>query len=331
MLKEAESSRAHPLRVFDVAVGRVQELTPNFRRITFFGPDLDAFGVPGASLDLRIKLLLPVPGHPISRPGSPSGQLHDGWYQDWLRIDPSERGWLRSYTVRALRTTAQGRELDVDFVIHSGSAHSGSAGHRAPGSDWARAAAPGVSAVIVGPDANTITRATLPSETGIRWDPQGVRHVLLAGDETAVPAIGAILESLPADVTGMAFLEVPDSRDFQDLRTDSGVGVSWLARTSADAPRGRLLCDAVRRAAHDASTLRATATAAGANEMYAWVAAEAGTVKELRQYLVHHLGVDPRRSELRAYWSLGKAGSGGNGIPIQQGTRPQQVSQTLSG
>lgn len=329
-LKEAESSPPHPLRVFDVAVGRVQELTPNFRRITFIGPDLDAFGVPGASLDLRIKLLLPVPGHPISRPGSPSGHLHDGWYQDWLRVNPSERGWLRSYTVRALRTTAHGRELDVDFVIHSdsGSAHSVSAGHRGPGSDWARAAAPGVRAVIVGPDANTITRATLPSETGIRWDPQNARHVLLAGDETAVPAIGAILEALPADITGMAFLEVPDSRDFQDLKTESGVKVSWLARTSPDAPRGRLLCDAVR-AAHGASGFRATAAAAGAHEMYAWVAAEAGTVKELRQYLVHHLGVDPRRSELRAYWSLGKAGSGSNGIPIQQETR--QLSRTAAG
>lgn len=325
-MKEAESSPAHPLRAFDVAVRRVVELTPSFRRITFAGADLDSFGVPGASLDLRIKLLLPVPMHPLSRPGSPSGQLYEGWYQDWLRIDPSERGWLRSYTVRALRTTARGRELDVDFVMHSDSA-----GHRGPGSDWARAAAPGIRAVIIGPDANTITRATLPSETGIRWDPQGARHVLLAGDETAVPAIGAILEALPADVTGMAFLEVPDSRDFQDIRTESGVSVTWLARTTVNAPRGRLLCDTVRRAVPAPSTFQATAAAAGMTDMYAWVAAEAGTVKELRQYLVHHLAVDPRRSELRAYWSLGKAGSGSNGIPIRQEARPRQLSETSSG
>jgi NADPH-dependent ferric siderophore reductase len=52
--------------------------------------------------------------------------------------------------------------------------------------------------------------------------------------------------------------------------------------------------------------------------MYAWVAVEAGAVKNLRSHLAQHLGMDPKRSELRAYWSLGKAGSGANGIPVKQ-------------
>ena len=52
-------------------------------------------------------------------------------------------------------------------------------------------------------------------------------------------------------------------------------------------------------------------------QTYAWVAAEAGTVKSLRRLLVSQVGLDPRRSEFRAYWSLGKAGSGANGTPLR--------------
>lgn len=331
----------HPVRVFDTVIRKVQDLTPHFRRITFAGPALDRFGVPGPTLDLRIKLLLPVPGHPLSLPGTPDGRLHPGWYQDWLRGEQPGRGFIRSYTVRALRTTPSGRELDVDFVIHPDIG-----GRGAPASDWARAAAPGIRTVLIGPDTSAITDTTPRSETGIRWNPNGSRRVLLAGDETALPAISSILESLPADVTGHAFLEVPDGSDCRDINTGSTVSVTWLARNSAATPRGHLLYEAVRSAvlapAHSGAQHResngrrpeqpdfttpenrqgapapqACPPGTGiAQNLYAWVAAEAGTVKRLRRYLVKEVGLDPRQSEFRAYWSLGKAGSGVNGSPL---------------
>ncbi|WP_051477252.1 siderophore-interacting protein [Arthrobacter sp. Br18] len=304
-MSAAALTPAHPVRVFDVIVRRVQDLTPHFRRITFTGPALDRFGVPGPTLDLRIKMLLSVPGQTLSRPGPPDGQLREGWYRNWLQKEQPGRGWIRSYTVRALRATAHCRELDVDFVIHPAAD-----GHGAPASDWARAAAPGTGAVIIGPDAEAITAATGLSETGIRWNPQGARQILLAGDETAVPAISSILEALPAHVTGHAFLEVPDGSDFQDISTDSGVQISWLARHPTGALRGELLYGAVR-----AKRQVNTATQENTHAMYAWVAGEAGTVKSLRRYLVNQLGLDPRQSEFRAYWSLGKSGSGTNGTP----------------
>jgi iron complex transport system ATP-binding protein len=261
----------HPVRAFDVVISRIQDLTPLFRRITFAGPALDRFGVPGPALDLRIKLLMPLPGHSLTRPGTPDGQLHEGWYQDWLRREQPGGGFIRSYTVRALRTAPAGRELDVDFVIHPSSG-----GHEAPGSDWARAAIPGTPAVLIGPDASANTGTTRRSETGIRWDPQRVRDVLLAGDETALPAINSILETLPADVTGHAFLEVPDRDDFQDISTGSAVCITWLARNPSGAPRGDLLSEAVR-AAHQVKP----SGHMGAQATYAWVAAEAGNVMRL--------------------------------------------------
>ncbi|WP_066293920.1 siderophore-interacting protein [Arthrobacter sp. B6] len=294
----------YPLRVFGAAVVAVRELSPHFRRITFAGADLAAFGVPGPRLDLRIKLLLPVPGHALLPLGGPGGRLDEGWYQEWLRRDQPGRGVIRSYTVRALRTAQDGAELDVDFVHHP--THDGV---RAPASDWARAATAGTPIVIIGPNADAITADTPPSDTGIRWDPQGAGHVLLAGDETAVPAISSILEDLPPGVTGHAFLEVPDAHDVGTLTTASSVRVTWLPRSPADAARGELLLRAVNAAVE-------TAQPPYSPQTYAWVAAEAGTVKSLRRHLVSQIGLGPRRSEFRAYWSLGKAGSGGNGTPV---------------
>ncbi|UZX04366.1 siderophore-interacting protein [Arthrobacter sp. CDRTa11] len=314
-------STNYPLRAFDAAVLRVQELGPHFRRITFAGPELVTLGVPGPSVDLRIKLLLPAPGHPLARLGEPGGFLSEGWYQEWLRREQPGRGFIRSYTVRALRNTAGGRELDVDFVVHPVAD-----GHSAPASEWAGAARPGARVVIIGPDLNAITEATPRSETGIRWDPQGARHVLLAGDETAVPAISSILESLPADVTGEAFLEVPDTYDAGTVTSASPVRVTWLVRNPSGAARGDLLDGAVR-------ALMET-TSPPAPETYAWVAAEAATVKNLRRLLVAQAGLDPKRSEFRAYWSLGKAGSGANGTPLDpqpatQAVPPSELSHTI--
>lgn len=294
----------YPIRLFEVAVSRVQDISPTFRRITFTGPSLDRFGVEGPTLDLRIKLLLPVPGHPLSTPGSPDGTLSQGWYQDWLRLAQPRRGFIRSYTVRAARTVAGAREIDVDFALHPRIE-----GQDSPASDWARTVVPEASALIVGPE--LAAQAALPSEAGIRWSPGNAREVLLAGDETAVPAISSILEALPAHFTGHAFLEVPDSRDIQKISSASGVRVAWLPRSPAKSLRGELLLDAVRH----------TVTAPGQPgpdvlPLYAWVGAEAGTVKMLRRYLVNEMGLDAKVSEFRGYWSLGRAGSGANGTPV---------------
>ena len=319
---------AYPLRAFHVVTQRVEDVGSHFRRITFSGAALERFGVPGPTTDLRIKLLIPADGQPLRPLGGPDGQLHHGWYQDWLRTDEPGRGFIRSYTVRAIRTAAQGREIDIDFVLHS-------YGHSGPGSEWAAGAAIGMGAVIIGPDATAITGVTAPSETGIRWEPRGAAHVLLVGDETAVPAISSILETLPANISGHAFLEVPVPEDFQSISTPSSVRITWLARATTDSPRGSLLEAAVR-----STMLPVGSTAApggdtnGADtngcDTYAWVAAEAATVKALRRCLVDEAGIDPKRSEFRAYWSLGKAGSGANGTPIGLESKGRQLGRTAT-
>ena len=105
-----------------------------------------------------------------------------------------------------------------------------------PAANWALAAKPGDSITIIGPNNRAAHCITAETYSGIEWRPGLAQRVLLAGDETAVPAISAILESLPAEITGHAFLEVPEAGDFQDIATDADIEITWLARGAAHRP-----------------------------------------------------------------------------------------------
>ncbi|MCC3275187.1 siderophore-interacting protein [Arthrobacter sp. zg-Y40] len=224
---------------FDVEVKRIVRLGANFQRITFAGACLSDFGISGETHDLRIKVIVPcVDAEGTSLPLPDLSELSAGWYQDWLKLNPATRGCMRTYTVRGARCTGPEPEIDVDFVLHFDED-----GNGGPASSWAAAAQPGDRVCIIGP--NAAQCVTAEAYGGIEWRPGMARHVLLAGDETAVPAITAILESLPEDVTGHALMEIPSTADRQPVRTASGVQMIWLAR--GNRPHGELLDAAVRQ------------------------------------------------------------------------------------
>ncbi|TDK25378.1 siderophore-interacting protein [Arthrobacter crusticola] len=333
---------APPVLAFDVEVKKVERIGANFQRITFGGDSLRDFGVNGPTCDLRIKVIIPPPG------GSTvdlSGELRrgdgDGWYQRWLGLDPAERGVMRTYTVRASRCQGPSPEIDVDFVLHFDA--DGSAG---PAALWAAGAAPGATLCLIGPNAAAARCATAGAYGGIEWRPGLAGSVLLAGDETAVPAISAILESLPPELGGQAFLEVADAADIQPLETPSSVEATWLVRGRQE--HGALLNQAVRRAlpppgwavlagsapdrqgapgpepeevdvdrtilweTPQALSAAASSTAErppGSQPFYAWIAGEASTVRELRRYLVRDVGIDRKQVAFMGYWRRGRAES----------------------
>ncbi len=336
---------AEPMTLaFDVVVTAVQELSPTFRRITFGGYALRDFGVHGSTLDLRIKLMIPslaADGTPLPLPEIRTADA--GWYREWLARDPATRGSMRTYTVRQERLDAVYPEIDVDFVLHVDAS-----GNGGPAANWALNARPGHALRIIGPNNRAAHCVTAENYSGIEWRPGLAQRVLLAGDETAVPAISAILESLPAYISGHALLEVPQARDFQNLSTAADVAITWLARGTADGrprPHGRLLDAAVRAAVPvpgwvsiktsgnpagpepedinvdqdilwetparmDAAALGASRNPdkpAGAMPFYAWLAGEAGVIKELRRYLVREVGVDRKQVAFMGYWRQGKA------------------------
>ncbi|KRE78979.1 siderophore-interacting protein [Arthrobacter sp. Soil762] len=344
-MKTRDIAATEPMTLaFEVTVSSVQELSPNFRRITFGGYSLRDFGVNGDTLDLRIKLMIPSLASDGTKLPLPVFEMAQaGWYQEWLAMDPAVRGSMRTYTVRQSRLDAVYPEIDVDFVMHFDAD-----GHGGPAANWAQNAQPGDAITIIGPNSRAAQCYTAEVYGGIEWRPGMAQRVLLAGDETAIPAISAILESLPSYMTGHALLEVPEAGDFLHLKTDADIDITWLARGAAigrSRPHGELLQQAVRTAvpvpgwvgikASDAGagpepedvnvdvdilwetparmeTAEIEATKnpdmpAGAMPFYAWIAGEAAVIKDMRRYLVRDVGIDRKQVAFMGYWRQGKA------------------------
>ncbi len=295
-------------RPFRVRVHRVERLTPSFRQVTFTGPDLHELGQDG--LDQRIKLLLPAGSGQLDDVGGPD------WYDRWRGAPDGRRPALRTYTVRRVRP--RDRAVDVVLVDHE-SAH----GEPGPAVRWLRAVEPGEEIILVGPDARSPDR-----HQGIDFRPGAATRLLLAGDETAAPAIAGILESLAGrpDVTVRAFVEVPDPADRLPVDVPATARLHWLARgagTHGDLLRPAVcawldgharLLDAVRAAGEqlledidvDDALLWESPDASG-ETFYAWMAGEAAVVKSLRRAVVTDRGIDRRQVAFMGYWRRGQA------------------------
>lgn len=162
-----------------------------------------------------------------------------------------------------------------------------------PASAWALSAEAGDELVILGPDA----RSEL-SGGGIEWKPGRTRNVLLAGDETAAPAICAILESLDESFSGAAFIEIPGAADEIPLDTRAQVDVFWLSRDSV--AHGARLDPAVRAYVETLNMWELP-------KFHSWLAGEASVVTGLRRHLVRDVGIDRRSVTFMGYWRRGRA------------------------
>ena len=326
-----------PQLAYELTVSAIQPLGQSLVRLTFTSPDLVHFGTGGHPLDLRIKMIIPGPNPTADhfaavRPGALlDPEQHAQWYRTWLQIDPADRGWMRTYSVRELRgaghpgNLTEHPEIDVDFVLHLEPEETPGSGVAAR---WARDVRVGDTISMLGPNKHLVG----PDYGGIEFRPGSARTVLLAGDETALPAICSILEALPASIGGHAVIEVPDATDQQQVLTRSGVQITWLTR--GQAPHGQLMTAEVQRLMGDsAHAFRTEAglgtgggegdraaeledvdidstilweTTTGQGEFYAWLAGEAGTIKALRRHLVSELGIDRRQVSFMGYWRQGR-------------------------
>jgi len=306
---------------FEVEVKTVCRLSPSFVRITFCGADLVDFRDGGSlgTRDTRVKMIIP-PG-----PGAQTPARIDvtdpGWYRSWLARDQDVRGHMRTYTARSARLDAPIPELDIDFVLHLDE-HGGGG----PATVWAANAQVGQRLTVLGPNRHSDDPA------GIEFRPPTPApgtHVqlLLAGDETALPAIAAILETLTDQYTGAALIEMPSVEDIQPLTAPRGMQVILLAR--AGLPAGEQLQAAVAQRIStyglpdttspsdcpdidvDSDILWETQSdgAAGATvePFYAWIAGEAAIVRDIRRSLVRTHGVPRRQVAFMGYWRRGRA------------------------
>lgn len=313
-----------PMLLEELEVRAVERISPSFVRVELGSPALADFGVDGPLYDQRIKLVFPgTEGFEGVRAAREQAAVDDGWMAQWYARPEEERGYMRTYTVREVLGEGENTRLVVDFVLHTDGAHG-------PGGDWAESARVGDRVVTLAP------RRGFPFG-GIEFAPGEASSLLLVGDETALPAIARILEDLPGDARGAAFVEVPVAEDEQQLRRPAGVTLTWVAREGR--ARGVDLSAAVldHLGAH-AETARLEQVLAVPDEeidpdlwetpvysssgeqvdapaavtvgheydgLYAWIAGESKVVTGLRRALVKDLGIDRHQVAFMGYWRVG--------------------------
>lgn len=292
-------------RFFHATVTAVTDLTPSFRRFTFTGPDLAEYGDPG--FDQRVKVVFPTVAAPLA-----AMPLGEDWYLRWRDLPEDARPPFRTYTTRRVRR--EEAQVEIDMVAHD---------VRGPASAWIASASVGDEVLIFAP-----TTAHTGVSYGIDFVPPAhVDSLLLAGDETAAPAIAVILEQLPRTATGVVVMEVPHERDADYLPVHPGFVYHVHAREDRDRhshliPAVETVADAlvpagaatpVEEVDIDAGILwEVPRTAKGGAALkraplYAWLAGESGAIKALRRHLVAEHGVDRRAVAFMGYWRDGRA------------------------
>ncbi|MEW2523990.1 siderophore-interacting protein [Streptomyces sp. NPDC047071] len=237
-------------------VVRTERLTPHMQRVVLGGDGLAEFTA-GDCTDHYVKLLF-----------APAGVTYPEPFDlQRIREELPREQWpvTRTYTVRWWDPKT--RELALDFVVH------GDQGLAGP---WSLRAEPGDTVRLLGPGG-----AYAP-------DPAADWH-LLAGDESALPAIAAALEALPEGCEVRAFVEVEGPEEEQAIAT--GAEVVWLHR--AGRPVGQALVEAVRALDFPTGT------------PHVFVHGEAGFVKELRRVLRVEHQIPRERLSISGYWRLG--------------------------
>lgn len=269
MTRHTETTAVPSLPVRTVEVSAVRRLSPRMVRVTFGGAAPADFSCDDP--DQQVKLYFPRPGQTapvLPEPGADGDVMR--WYGAFQAIPEDERPWARSYTIRA-QDPARGT-VDIDFVLHEGDGDG-------PATRWARSARGGEVLGMFGPSAYFAEPVPLGTTD---W-------MLLAGDESALPAIGTIVEALPEGARAVVYVEVWDAAEEQRFDSPGELTVRWLHRAASAGDRPPLV-EAVRAAEFPAGSV------------YAWLGGEAGAVRALRRHLVGERGVDRRSVHFTGYW-----------------------------
>jgi NADPH-dependent ferric siderophore reductase len=187
-----------------------------------------------------------------------------------LMLDnPEGEPLRRHYTIR----DRDADSLTLDFVLH---------GHGGPAERWAIEARPGDRLDARGPRGGTSLNPD------VDWH-------LFVGDETCLPGIFAMLETLPRSARAFAFIEVEDKADRQYLDADCDLDLEWLVRGGPAVPASLALIERV--------ALFAPPPGRG----HAYVIGETSTVQMIRRGLLAR-GIDKSQITAEGYWRPGRQG-----------------------
>ena len=180
----------------------------------------------------------------------------------------------RTYTHRGMDLAKN--EMYIDFVAH---------GDDGPASAWASRAREGDRIGLAMKD------KAEPLYPLVDW-------YLLIGDATALPVLSVILETLPANAQGKAFIEVHGPEDEILIQTAADIEINWLYNPTAGEQSP--LVSAVKSI---------TLPAAGVSH-FGYLAAEFAAVKELRHYLRKENAWEKEELYAYSFWKYGKSEDG---------------------
>jgi NADPH-dependent ferric siderophore reductase len=230
-------------------------------RVVAGGEALAGFALeePAAS----VRLLIPSENGSIVIPA---------WTGNQWELPSGGRPPIRTFTPRSF--DSEQRELTLDVVLHD----------RGAASDWARSAVAGNQLAISGPAA------------GYRIEP-GTGSYVLAGDESALPAIGQLLEWIPPHARIDVHVEIGDDAARQQLPAHPQADVRWhLARP--DSSPGAAFAAAIESLADVPETSWPEAW---------WVAGEAAAVQRVRRHLFETRELPRSVVTARGYWKFGRS------------------------
>jgi NADPH-dependent ferric siderophore reductase len=252
-------------------VVRREELTSHMFRVVLGGSGFGTF-TPSKFTDSYVKLVFV--GDDVDMASVPQPLTLDSFAD----LPPAKQPVVRTLTVR--RADPAAREIAIDVVVHG---EHGAAGL------WAATAEPGQPVYVMGPSG-----AYAP-------DPAADWH-LLAGDETALPAISVALEALPANAIGQAFIEIAGPEDEIPLTAPQGVRIDWIYRG------GRADLIGEDRAGDFAPLIEAVKSAPWLpGQVHAFVHGEAQAVMHnLRPYIRKDREVDAKWASISGYWRRGR-------------------------
>lgn len=244
------------LRLLDVVA--ITDITPLMRRISLRG-DMEGFASLGHADHIK-AFFFPAGVAPMLAPIGPNG----------AEFPAGQKPEMRDYTPRYFDAAAG--TLDLDFVLHGDG----------PASSWAAGTKVGDTLVIGGP------RGSLVIPAAFDW-------YLLAGDETALPAIGRRIEELPAGASIVAVIEVENAAEEQHFETQADLVLHYVHRNGRPAGTASLILDTI--ASIDFPP----------GDAYAYIAGESGMSKAVRAHLTGERGFNPEWVKAAGYWLLGVA------------------------
>ncbi|WP_116206051.1 siderophore-interacting protein [Amycolatopsis circi] len=251
-------------RLLRTSVLRAERTSTHFVTLTVCGEDLEDFAPLG--FDQWCRLFFPREGQRELRLPTASGTR---WLAQHLLMSTASRPWVRNYTIRATRPG----EIDIEFAVH---------GDGGPASRFAENARPGDEIGIL--------------DEGITYLPPESGTQLLLVDESAIPAVLAILESSPG-LRATVLLEVGARDDIHTVDVPLGADVQWLVREDDRLP-GRLALNVLAQL--DLSEPPG----------YTWVAGESGLATGARRFLTRERGVPKQAIAFQGYWKHGRASLG---------------------